>query len=694
MWWICVVVARPSTMSVHSWSLRLSLCSNWHDHARFSPVDGSPTVPVKAGWAQLNRFGGHEEFPRIDPAIICPLHDGGIVACWRGRRCQWPERLFSLIAGFVEAGSRSRRASPARWPRRSVWTFATSSIWAVSRAVPSSLMVGSMRSVIRIRSSFQRWRDRSGQWFTRAEVREALEHGDWSKTRSPGCCFQVDLDRPRDHRVLGGAQRPDRQTGANVRVDVSSEFDAGLDLRPQLLMSATLGLVSAEPSANLTVGTVWLPPLTPRTKAAAACRARCRLRPGEGDAGGLHAGLQPSAVAAPDSAVHGDLSVFEAIGVPTYRRREGGVRPVAAPCQDGGHAGAFRSLAALTMNSARRCWLPRPDVRAGGCRHQEDRTITHRIAHLVSNGHVAAGQVLAVTFTARLLPVRCAAGLRAMVSRQRRRGRDGAGAHVSRRRARQRYFWSPAWSVAAIRWELLDSLSARRDGLRTDAACQYRRCPAIRGRDRMGQGVADQSGVLPGGGREGQSRHSARRGEGLGRLRTTKAEGRPMTASRLDFDDLLLHTAGPSRTISPSRASSAIVTAASSSTSTRTSPRCSSVCSAHGWGARRSDGRRRRQPDHLSVHRSHAALPARLLAEFPRRPWSVWNGLPVDATGGTAGESSDAAAHRREPVALIGQRLPGPAPRFRDYPDEVAEAKGCRDVDQRTLSTPGPQPPR
>ena len=29
------------------------------------------------------------------------------------------------------------------------------------------------------------------------------------------------------------------------------------------------------------------------------------------------------------------------------------------------------------------------------------RTITHRIAHLVSTGHVAPGQVLAVTFTAR-----------------------------------------------------------------------------------------------------------------------------------------------------------------------------------------------------------------------------------------------------------------------------------------------------
>ena len=29
------------------------------------------------------------------------------------------------------------------------------------------------------------------------------------------------------------------------------------------------------------------------------------------------------------------------------------------------------------------------------------RTITHRIAHLIADGHVAAGQVLAVTFTSR-----------------------------------------------------------------------------------------------------------------------------------------------------------------------------------------------------------------------------------------------------------------------------------------------------
>ena len=68
-----------------------------------APIDGSPTKSIKAGWSRVNPVNGHEEFPRIDPAVICLVHDGHDRAVL-ARQTMWPERLFSLLAGFVEAG--------------------------------------------------------------------------------------------------------------------------------------------------------------------------------------------------------------------------------------------------------------------------------------------------------------------------------------------------------------------------------------------------------------------------------------------------------------------------------------------------------------------------------------------------------------------------------------------------------------
>lgn len=77
------------------------------------------------------------------------------------------------------------------------------------------------------------------------------------------------------------------------------------------------------------------------------------------------------------------------------------------------------------------------------------RTITHRIAHLVAAGHVSAGQVLAVTFTTR------AAG--EMRTRLRGLGIDAAQAltfHAAARR-QLRYFWPRV--IGDRPWDLLDN---------------------------------------------------------------------------------------------------------------------------------------------------------------------------------------------------------------------------------------------
>lgn len=98
------------------------------------------------------------------------------------------------------------------------------------------------------------------------------------------------------------------------------------------------------------------------------------------------------------------------------------------------------------------------------------RTITHRIAHLVSAGHVRADQVLAVTFTAR------AAG--ELRNRLRGLGLGGEAGQVQARTfhaasLRQlRYFWPQV--VGDVPWKLLDrkfpivAQAAGRSGMSTD----------------------------------------------------------------------------------------------------------------------------------------------------------------------------------------------------------------------------------
>jgi NAD+ diphosphatase len=154
---------------------------NWHDSARFSAIDGSPTKVHKAGWSRVNPVNGHEEFPRLDPAVICLIHDGHDRAVL-ARQTVWPERLFSLIAGFVEAGE-SFESCVVREVAEEIGLSVTDVTYLGSQPwpFPRSLMVGFHA----IGDPEQEFFFSDGEiaeaaWFTRAEVRAALADGDWS----------------------------------------------------------------------------------------------------------------------------------------------------------------------------------------------------------------------------------------------------------------------------------------------------------------------------------------------------------------------------------------------------------------------------------------------------------------------------------------------------------------------------------
>jgi NAD+ diphosphatase len=160
---------------------------NWHDAARFCARDGSPTHPANAGWHRHCEANGHEEYPRTDPAVICLVHDGADQVLL-ARQPVWPEGRYSVLAGFVEGGE-SLEACVLREIHEEVGVDVTDIRYLGSQAwpFPRSLMLG-----------FQAVADPTAtlvpadgeiaeaMWVPRAELRAALERGDWAGQPEPG----------------------------------------------------------------------------------------------------------------------------------------------------------------------------------------------------------------------------------------------------------------------------------------------------------------------------------------------------------------------------------------------------------------------------------------------------------------------------------------------------------------------------
>ena len=154
---------------------------NWHQSALHSAVDGSRTRSANGGWSRISEAMGHEEFPRIDPAIICLVHDGHDRAVL-ARQTVWPERLFSLLAGFVEAGE-SFEHCVVREIREEVGldVYDVRYLGSQPWPFPRSLMVGF--SAVGDPDQPLLFADgeiAEAHWFTRDDIRGALAHGDWT----------------------------------------------------------------------------------------------------------------------------------------------------------------------------------------------------------------------------------------------------------------------------------------------------------------------------------------------------------------------------------------------------------------------------------------------------------------------------------------------------------------------------------
>ena len=308
------------------------------------------------------------------------------------------------------------------------------------------------------------------------------------------------------------------------------------------------------------------------------------------------------------------------------------------------------------------------------------RTITHRIAHLVGLGHVAAGQVLAVTFTQR-----AAGELRGRLRTLDAEAQTGTGVgavqaltfHAAARR-QLRYFWP---RVIGGSWELLDSKFA----VVAQAAARARiQTSTDDVRDLAGEiEWAKASLITPEQYAQAVAKSTRDVPMDAEKVATVYAGYENLKARNethlLDFDDLLLHTAA------------AIENDAAVAEEFRDRYRCFVVDEyqdvtplqqrvLQAWLGPRDDltvvG-----DANQTIYSFTGATPQFLL-DFSRRfPDATVVRLERDyrSTPEVVSLANRVIANARGRVAgsrlhLVGQRDPGPEPVFSEHTDEVAEA--------------------
>ena len=158
---------------------------NWHRSHGFCARCGQPSQVVAAGWQRACASCGAQHFPRTDPVVIMLVTRGNRVLL--GRSPAFPERMYSLLAGFVEPGETVEaavrrevleetgiRVGAVRYLASQPWPF------------PASLMLGCAGEALEDKIAIDPAELADARWATREEVLEAFAGGGDFQPARPG----------------------------------------------------------------------------------------------------------------------------------------------------------------------------------------------------------------------------------------------------------------------------------------------------------------------------------------------------------------------------------------------------------------------------------------------------------------------------------------------------------------------------
>jgi NAD+ diphosphatase len=182
--WVTLRQAGPTLGAIDASVFTTTLAlANWHVAHGYCAKCGAPSEPVLGGWVRRCSRDGSEHFPRTDPAVIMAVIDADDrLLLGRGR--VWPERQFSVLAGFVEpgesfAGAVAREVfeesgivvTDVRYLGDQPWPF------------PSSIMVGCTARALTTQIVVDSKEMAEVVWMSREEYAAALRAG---AIRTPG----------------------------------------------------------------------------------------------------------------------------------------------------------------------------------------------------------------------------------------------------------------------------------------------------------------------------------------------------------------------------------------------------------------------------------------------------------------------------------------------------------------------------
>ena len=145
----------------------------WHASHGFCAACGTASTFAMGGWQRDCPACGRHHFPRTDPVVIMLITHGNSVLV--GRSPGWPDRMYSLLAGFVEPGETLEAAV-----RREVFeeagvrvgpvTYLASQPWPF----PASLMCGMAGQALTREITIDPAEIEEARWVTREEMADVF----------------------------------------------------------------------------------------------------------------------------------------------------------------------------------------------------------------------------------------------------------------------------------------------------------------------------------------------------------------------------------------------------------------------------------------------------------------------------------------------------------------------------------------